>query len=139
MVPDVEEEWSSVAAPPVSGAVPVISGSGEDNTDVSDLPKSTIEYYTNIEQVRWEKGFVLLTWELSQLEAGEIFLLLFNWLFRQNLINLENRQVLERDEFDNEADRSLLEEKLLDQITSDGITKILYHWDGSRYVKVVLC
>lgn len=96
MVPDVEEEWSSVAAPPVSGAVPVISGSGEDNTDVSDLPKSTIEYYTNIEQV------------------------------------------LERDEFDNEADRSLLEEKLLDQITSDGITKILYHWDGSRVIERML-
>ena len=41
-------------------------------------------------------------------------------------------QVLEGESFENESDRRLLEEKLLDQMKTDGITRILYHWDCSR-------
>lgn len=51
-------------------------------------------------------------------------------------INIE--KVLEREEFDNDSERGLLEEKLLEQIQSDGITKILYHWDCSRVVERLL-
>ncbi|KAL5264945.1 hypothetical protein ACHWQZ_G005891 [Mnemiopsis leidyi] len=75
--------------------IPVISDSGVKDA-VSDLPKSILEYYTNIEKV------------------------------------------LEREDFENNAERELLEEKLLEQIKSDGITKILYHWDCSRVVERML-
>ena len=40
--------------------------------------------------------------------------------------------MLEKEEFENAEERVLLEEKLLKQVTEDGMMKIASHWDGSR-------